>query len=346
MRVLVALTLALLSVAAPARAGLSGAADAVVRTYARDGKFQGAVLVARHGRTLFARAYGTADREWDVPNTVDTKFEIASLTKAFTGMAIAQLAAAGRIRLDAPVASYYTAAPAGWKDITVEELLTHTSGLPNNEIKDFTKGLCVPYTTEELIATFRDRPLSFAPGTGWKYTNTEYYLLAWLIEKLSGEDYATYLRRHIFEPLGMRHSGFSPTNAVVRRMAQGYARDSSGVRHRDYFDRSLEVGAGGVHSTLGDLALWDQALYGDKLVPEEYRRRVFAAANRGSYGYGWFVTDDRGHPRIWHEGSDPGYAAFIIRRPDERLLVVVLANLEDAPVREMAKKLEDLALGR
>jgi len=224
--------------------------------------------------------------------------------------------------------------------------LTHTSGLPNNEIKDFTKGIDVPYTPEELIATFRDRPLKFAPGTKWAYTNTEYYLLAYLVEKLSGESYGEYLAHHVFQPLGMKDSGFAPTTAVLPQLAEGYARDGNRLRHSDCFDRSLELGAGGVHSTAADLLLWDQALYTEKLAPARYMKQVFRANNTGSYGYGWFVTGPPEDERIWHEGSDPGYAAFIIRRPARGLFIVVLSNLEDAPVREIAGKLETLALGR
>jgi CubicO group peptidase (beta-lactamase class C family) len=340
----VLVTLAAVSTAPRSGVSLTHSADSLVSAYAQSAKFSGDVLVARHGRVAFEHAYGKANLEWNVANTVETRFEIASLTKAFTGMAIAQLAAAGKLGLDDPIAKDYPAAPVAWKDITVEELLTHMSGLPSNDLKDFTKGIAVPYTSDELIATFRDRPLANPPGTHWQYTNTEYYLLAELIEKFSGEDYGTYLARHIFTPLGMSHSGFAPTTAVIPHMAEGYARDSSGFRHRDYFDRSLEIGAGGVHSTLHDLLAWDQALYGNKLVPADYLARVFAAKNQGDYGYGWFVTHDKRGVRHWHEGSDPGFAAFIIRRPEQGLLVVVLANVEDAPVREIAGKLEDLAL--
>jgi CubicO group peptidase (beta-lactamase class C family) len=248
--------------------------------------------------------------------------------------------------LNDPVSKYYPASPPAWKAITIAELLTHTSGIPNNEMKDFNKGITTPYTNEELIATFRERPLKFVPGQDWAYTNTEYYLLAYIIEKVSGEKYGEYLAKNIFAPLGMKDSGFADATAVVPHLAEGYTRADNGFRHHDYFDRSLEIGAGGVHATVQDLLRWDQALYTVKLAPKLFMSQIFAADNKGSYGYGWFLTDDQGQPHIWHEGSDPGYAAFIIRRPSERLLVVVLSNLEDAPVRAIAKHLEDLALGR
>ncbi|MGH9645102.1 MAG: serine hydrolase domain-containing protein [Terriglobales bacterium] len=327
-----------------AQPDLAGDADRIVSTYASGGRFLGAVLVARDGRIEFEHAYGMADVAWSVPNTVTAKFEVASLTKAFTAMAVAQLAAAGKLKLEDPVSKYYAKSPPSWEKITVDELLTHTSGLPNNEIKDFSKGITVPYTPTELIATFRERPLNFAPGTNWKYTNTEYYLLAYIIEKLSSMSYSEFLQQQIFTPLRMKDSGFAPTNAVVSQLAEGYKRDHGTLRRHDYFDRSLEIGAGGVHSTLADLLKWDEALYSEKLVPKPYLDRIFSANNKGNYGYGWFVEHRGGKMRIWHEGSDPGYAAFIIRRPQEHVLVVVLSNLEDAPVREIAEKLENLAI--
>jgi CubicO group peptidase (beta-lactamase class C family) len=145
-------------------------------------------------------------------------------------------------------------------------LITHTSGIPNNDLNDFNKGLCVPYTTDELIATFRSRPLKFEPGTKWAYTNTEYYLLAYIIESVSGETYGDFLTHHVFQPLAMNASGFAPTLAIIPQMAEGYARDGKSLRHWDYFDRSLEIGAGGVYSTVSDMLRWNEALNAEKLL--------------------------------------------------------------------------------
>lgn len=174
-----------LSVAASAQRDLAARADTLMAPYDRADKFWGTVMLAIHGRVVFTRSYGMADLAWKVPNVDSTKYEVASLTKAFTGMAIVQLAAQGKLRIEDPISKCY-AAPPSWKEITIGNLLTHTSGLPNNAIKDFAKGVDVSYTPEELIETFRDRPLQFPPGTKWAYTNTEYYLLAYLIGKLSG----------------------------------------------------------------------------------------------------------------------------------------------------------------
>ncbi|SRR5579859_14297 len=333
----------LLQTAALAAPGqlLTGSLDNVVSSYVSDHHFRGSVLVVKKGEILLRKGYGVASEAWQVSDSADTRYEIASLTKQFTGAAILQLAASGKLKLDDPVSRYYAAAPASWKDVTVRELANHTSGLPNNEIKDFTKGITVPYSWDELLATFRDRPLAFRPGTGWAYTNTEYYLLAYIIEKLSGESYGAYLQHHIFGPAGMNNSGYAGTLEVVPHEAEGYTSEDGHVRRRDYFDRSLESGAGGIYTAVDDMRLWNEALSAGKLLDEASMQAMFAPSKPGSYGFGWFI-DLEAPRRAYHEGSDPGFAAFEIRFLDERSLIVVLSNQDDAPVREIAIKLQQL----
>jgi D-alanyl-D-alanine carboxypeptidase len=297
--------------------------------------FRGNILVERNGQILLEKSYGLADESWKVPNDQDSRFEIASLTKQFTAAAILQLAEAGKLSVDDHISKYYAQSPMAWQAITIQQLLTHTSGLPNNKLQDFTKGIAVPYTPEELIQTFRDRPLAAAPGTKWAYTNTEYYLLAFIIEKLSGESYGTYLSDHIFKPLGMTHSGFVPTLTIVPRMTEGYTRENGTLRHRDYFDRSLEIGAGGIYTTTGDLLLWNHALNAPRFLNAHSLGQMFTVHPPGNYGFGWFV-DDGPVRRIYHEGGDPGFAAFEARYPDRHVLIIILSNEDDAPVRDMS----------
>ena len=318
-------------------------ADQFVNTVAKQKGFQGVVLVAKNGHVLLQKGYGNAVEGWGVANTPDTKFELASLTKQFTGTAVLLLAQTGKLDVDAPVSRYYPQAPESWKQVTVKELVTHTSGLPNNELSDFNKGICVPYTLDELVATFKSRPLKFEPGKDWAYTNTEYYLLAYIIEKVSGESYADFLTREIFQPLGMNASGFAPTLAVIPQMAEGYVREGESLRHRDYFDRSLEIGAGGVYSTASDMLRWNEALNGEKLLNRKSLDLMFTASSPGNYGYGWFIEKEP-RTRAYHEGSDPGFAAFEIRYPAEQAFIVVFANVEDAPVRVIANGLGELLL--
>ena len=302
--------------------------------------FRGNIIAEQNGRVILEKSYGLAVEGWNIPNTSRTRFEIASLSKQFTAAAILQLADAGKLQVDDPIGKFYKDAPHNWQKITIHHLLTHTSGIPNNEIKDFPKGIAAAYTPDELIATFRNRPMAFAPGTKWAYTNTEYYLLAWIIEHASGEKYGTYLADHIFSPLKMTHSGFAPTLAIIPDMAEGYTVEEGQLRHRDYFDRSLEIGAGGIYTTTDDVLLWNRALDSPGFLSARSLDLMFTAHPPGNYGYGWFV-DTAPQRRIYHEGGDPGFAAFEVRYPDQHLLIVVLSNQDDSPVRDVANALAD-----
>ena len=318
--------------------------------YLKDNKpaqhFRGNILVERDGQVIFKKSYGMADESWKVPNDQNSRFEIASLTKQFTAAAILQLQEAGKLSVEDHVSKYYTRSPAAWKAITIRELLTHTSGLPNNKLQDFTKGIAVPYTPDQLIQTFRDRPLVSVPGTRWAYTNTEYYLLAYILEKVSGESYGAYLANHIFKPLRMTHSGFVPTLTIVPNMAEGYTRENGILRHRDYFDRSLEIGAGGIYTTTDDLLRWNHALNSPGFLKARSLQQMFTAHPPGNYGFGWFV-DTRPVRRIYHEGGDPGFEAFEARYPDQHVLIILLANEDDAPVRDMSVAIADhLGIGK
>jgi len=164
---------------------LGGWTDSYVKGLAPAKHFSGTIVAEQNGQVLVERSYGEAVEEWQVPNSPETRFEIASLSKQFTAAAILQLADGGKLKVEDPVSKYYPESPPSWKGMTIHHLLTHTSGLPENEWENFYKGRCTPYTTAEQVKTFRDRPLGFQPGTSWKYRNTEYYLLAFLIEKFS-----------------------------------------------------------------------------------------------------------------------------------------------------------------
>ena len=321
--------------------GFQADADRIVSSFAKRGEFRGTVMVARNGQILFQKGYGNAVEAWGISNNANTKFELASLTKQFTGAAILILAQAGKLNLEDKVAKFFPQAPESWEEITIKQLVTHTSGLPNNEIRDFNKGICVPYTEDELLRTFKGRPLKFKPGTDWAYTNTEYYLLAYIIESTSGKTYADFLMQNVFQPLGMSNSGFSSTLAIVSQMAEGYTRDGKSLRHRDYFDRSLEIGAGGVYSTTSDMLRWNEALNEGKLLNQRSLDLMFTPSSPGNYGFGWFI-ENQPRTKAYHEGSDPGFSAFEIRYPAEKEFIIVLSNLEDSPVRAIANGLGEL----
>ena len=344
--------------ASKAAGAVSRRAEFAIDSLTRLREFAGTVVVARGGVPLVLCASGWADAAWHVPNTPDTKFNIASLTKQFTGMAVLQLIGAGKLSLDDSIAKFYPAAPAGWRAVTIRRLLAHTAGIPGGELSDFYRGLTQPYTPQELVKIFAAKPLDFEPGTRWKYSNSGYYVLGYVIERVSGQPYAQYIQDHIFAPLGMTSSGYESNTRVIPNHAFGYVRDTidrvTGLRYADYLDWSAPYAAGALYSTVGDLLLWDDALSGRgrtaALLPTRTLDSLFkpdprpdSLQPRGAfYRAGWFVTRDaNGRARVEHEGSDPGFGAFSLRFPEDGSVIVVLANIENAPVRQLATFLAD-----
>ena len=215
----------LVSAAEPRPAGdFTRRADALLRAHLAQGDFSGVVLVARHGRPLLRRGYGLADRQWGAPATPDTVFRIGSTTKQFTAAAVMQLAEVGKIKLDEQIGTYVDDIPPAWSAATIRELLNHSAGVPNyTEVNGFIRGPSrLDLTPPQLIALVRDKPLDFAPGSRFNYSNTDYALLGMVIERVSGQPYANFVRDHILHPLGLNHTAYDEPGDVVPHRAAGY----------------------------------------------------------------------------------------------------------------------------
>ena len=198
--------------------------DQVVQSYVSDKKFMGSVLVARGGEVLLSKGYGSANLEWNIPNSPATKFRLGSVTKQFTAASILLLEERGKLKTDDPVKKFMPDAPAAWDKVTIFHLLTHTSGIPSfTGFPDYASQEPFATTPEKLVARFRDKPLDFQPGEKWSYSNSGYVLLGYLIEKVSGESYEKFVQENIFGPLGMKDSGYDSNSAIIPRRAAGYA---------------------------------------------------------------------------------------------------------------------------
>ncbi|HTK94311.1 MAG TPA: serine hydrolase domain-containing protein, partial [Terriglobales bacterium] len=246
---LLASILALLTIAsaqAAPPASLSSRADAYLAPYVAGNNFSGSVLIAQHGRILLRQGYGLANRELDVPNTPATCFQIASISKPFTAAGVLLLVEQGKVALTDPVAKFVPDFPHG-NEITVEHLLTHTSGIPDiNGLPAYGELSRSPQTPASLIAAFRSAPLDFAPGTKYAYSNSNYNLLARIIEIVSGLDYGTYMRERVFSPLGLKATDH-PANAadLLPDRAAGYApRGATGIENAPYLDWTAKTGNG------------------------------------------------------------------------------------------------------
>ena len=293
-----------------------------------------AVIVVRDGKTVFRKAFGLADLEAQKAVRPDSVFPLGSITKQFTAAAILQLVQDGKLALEDDVRKYLPNYPAGGESVTIQDLLTHTAGVPNF---GFHAVRHARMSTEQLIDLFRSKPLDFVPGSRWHYSNSGYDLLGAIVEQVSGMPYASFVERRIFKPLGMGHSHYGFESSVGADAIQGYERMAVGFQRVDPVSMDSLFAAGALSSNVDDLALWNAALNDDRLLDKKSRDRMFddARLRDGAptgYGYGWVLTEREGTPRAWHNGSFDGFYAVVARLPADRLYVAILGNVQNPRV--------------
>lgn len=320
--------------------------DEQVRAYVEQDRFNGSVLVARDGKILLRRGYGPANAEWNIPNTPDTKFRLGSITKQFTAMGILILERQGKLSVNDPVCKYVERCPETWKPITIHHLLTHTSGIPNfTGFPDYNATKAQPSPPKDTLRRFIDKPLVFDPGTKYQYSNSGYVLLGYVLETASGTKYDEFVRRNIFDPLGMKDTGYDWNWEVLPRRASGYDRAGKGLRNADFIHMTVPHAAGALYSTVDDLYKWDQALYTETLLPKEAMQRYFTPFKDG-YAYGWMTREFSGMKVIFHGGGIDGFSTMISRVPDLRLVVIALDNILPGQTGRVADDLLKLAAGQ
>ena len=319
--------------------------DQVIRASSDADAFSGAVLVARDGRILLDQGYGLANREWNIPNDGDVKFRLGSLSKQFTAVAIMLLNQQGKLDLDAPIKTWLPDAPAAWDAITPRHLLSHTAGVPNfTAFSDFEAQKTRPATMSQLIARFRDRPLDFAPGSRFAYSNSGYVLLSAIIEAASGQTYADFVAANLFQPLGMSDSGYDRHDVILPRRASGYAPGADGVVNADYVDMSIPTGAGALYSTTHDLLKWEQGLFGGRLLNAQSMTALTTPVRNG-YAMGLMVSEADGKRLVWHNGAIEGFNTYMAYDPGDRTAVIVLGNLNGEAPGKLGAALVTLARG-
>lgn len=297
--------------------------------------FRGDVLVGMNGTILFENAYGMANEEWDAANTKTTKFRIASLGKQFTAACILLLQERGRLNVHDPISRYISGLPEAWQSITIHQLLTHTSGIPNyTNSPEIARLNRTGATPQEMVALVRDKPLDFQPSTKWSYSNTGYILLGMIIEKASGQAYNDFLKRNVLDPLGMTNSGYDRATDIVKERASGYQIQDGRLENADFIDMSVPYAAGDIYSTVEDMYRWNEALaQAGKLLSAESLKQMFTeypeATNLGQhYGYGVVISRQKfGKLLYYHGGGVEGFSSSIQRYPSERVCILVLSNL-------------------
>jgi CubicO group peptidase (beta-lactamase class C family) len=312
-------------------------------------QFNGAILVVDRGRQVYQRAFGEANMEWRIPNTVDTRFEIASMTKPMTAIMILQLVQEGRLRLDGRVSEYLAFYPpeTGGR-ITVDQLLNHTSGLQQdigfsddpNDVSATAVINADVLSNDSLVKLIAARPLRFEPGTSYGYSSDAYAVLGAIVERVTGRPYWRALRERVLDRAGMSQTGVSVLRPLVPRRAAGYAQTFGGYENAPHIGVTP---AGGLYSTLRDLQRFDQALYGDSLVSESSKELLFALRPVIT-AYGWKTSEDTlpdGSRRrvLRTTGGLPGFGALMVRIPSARRTIIMLTN-----TRDLTWRLDDFAV--
>ena len=312
------------------------------------------VIVVKNGKTVFRKAYGAADVAAKTPLTPGTVLRLGSITKQFTAVAILMLAEEGKLALNDPITRFFPDYPTQGKVITVEHLLTHTSGIVSYTGKSgYVATMGKDFTVAQMIDGFRNDPLEFEPGTQFSYNNSGYFLLGAIIERVSGTSYASFLEQRIFTPLGMKDTAYEGVERSSAPRAIGYSAQEKGFAPAQPLSMSQPYAAGALVSTVDDLAKWDAAIASGKLLKPASWKMAFTSYKLSpekstDYGYGWGVGTLQGAPMVDHGGGINGFRTHALRLPQQKIFVAVLSNADsgNANPEVLAKKAAALAIGK
>ena len=319
--------------------------EQVIQSHVGGGSFMGTVLVARDGKVVLDKAYGMANVEWDVPNAPNTKFRLGSITKQFTAAAILLLEERGKLKIDDRIKTYLPDIPMSWERITVNNLLTHTSGIPNfTALAEYNAAKGRATTVDGTLATLRDKVLDFGPGEKMSYSNSGYLVLGSIIEKVSGQSYEKFIADNIFTPLAMHDSGYDSNSAIIKRRASGYIKGPRGYVNAAYIHMSIPHAAGALYSTTGDLLKWQQALFAGKVVSKASLDRMITPF-KNDYALGVTSTLGNGRRVIAHGGGIDGFNTHLAYYPATRTVIVVLSNVNGPVPGALAAQLGALMHG-
>lgn len=325
-----------------AQKNYSEALDRYMMAEASVNGFTGTILVEKAGKLIYEKAFGFADREWNIPNTLQSKYQIGSITKQFTAVAILQLVEEGKIRLDDKLSKYIPGFTKG-DSITIHTMLVHTSGLKDYEYDQaflgFAESLILtktPQLRDSLINYFRNNPYDFPVGSKWSYSNTGYYLLGCIIEKVSGLSFSDYVERNMIQKAEMKNTFINRWDTIVPNRVKGYVKRNGEWKNAAYISMEIPYSAGNIISTTEDLYKWNEALFSHKMIKQSSLALMttphMASPILGNYGYGLFVDKFFGHPRIGHPGGICGFVSYLLSFPSDDITVIVLSNNETTPI--------------
>lgn len=290
-------------------------------------EFSGTVLIVQKDKTIYEKAFGLADREWNIPNTINTKYRIGSVTKQFTAVCIMQLAEEGKLSVNDKLSKYIPSYPKG-DSVSIHMLLNHTSGIKDyTSMESFWPKATLPLVPDSMIALFINEPYDFSPGTKWNYSNSGYFLLGVIIEKVSGTTFSDYLLRNVIQKTGLKNTNLDNVDSILQYRAKGYSKD--GVKWKNAMFISMEVpySAGAMFSTVHDLHQWMKALMENKVVSAASVQKM-TTATLNNYGYGLSIDSNATHKRIGHSGGIPGFTSYLCYYPADDVYAVAISNNE------------------
>lgn len=321
--------------------------DTLINAYAKLYKFNGSVLVAKKGIVLLNKGYGYRNAADKGGNNEQTIFQLGSITKQFTSAVILKLQEEKKLSVSDKLSKYFPGFPKG-DSITIEQLLTHTSGIYNytNDRNFMTNEVTKPTNRETIMALFENKPLDFSPGTSWSYSNSGYSMLGYIIEEVTKKPYEQAVRKYIFTPLQMTHSGFDFTHLKNNEKATGYfnLNDKETVA-APVVDSTVSFSAGAIYSTTGDLYRWHKALQKNSILSKVQQEKAYTPV-KNNYGYGWIIDSTEGKRRVSHGGGIHGFTTNIARVPEDDICVILLSNASNTTLQDITKTIFAILYGK
>ncbi|SFB72801.1 serine hydrolase [Massilia yuzhufengensis] len=333
---------------------LAGRIDAAIAPMFQPAAPGATVIVVKDGKTVLRRAYGMSDTAKGVKMAPEMALRLGSITKQFTSTGILMLAEEGKLSVDDDITKHLPDYPTRGKKITIAQLLTHTSGIASYTAKpDYRTRMTQDLTVAQMIDSFKDDPLDFEPGSQYRYNNSGYFLLGAIIEKISGQSYASFVEQRIFVPLGMNDTYYEGHGSSKAPVAAGHMRVESGFGPAHPLSMTQPYAAGSLVSTVDDLARWDAAIRAGRLLKPASWQKAFtpyrlADGKDINYGYGWEVATVQGAPMVGHGGGINGFSTYALRLPEQKVYVAVLTNSDSGPVNPgvVARKAAGIAIGK
>ena len=314
--------------------------DKLIEAYARSGKFNGSILVAQNGKILLEKGYGFKNAKSNVLNDANTIYQIGSITKPFTSMVILKLVELKQLSLTDKLSKYYPELPNA-DSISIENLLTHTSGIYNyTRDGGFMNTEAIkPATEQKILALFKNKKLDFSPGTNWSYSNSGYSLLGYIIQKATKMPYEKAVRHYIFTPLKMQSSGFDFTHLTSKDKATGYFTLTEKYKaEAPIVDSSVSFSAGAIYSTVNDLYKWHRALQANQITNKTLLEKAYIPF-KNNYGYGWVIDSIFGKRIVSHSGGIFGFNSNLARIPEDDVCIVLLNNMGNFNLETITKNI-------